>query len=433
MAYKLSIFWFRRDLRLHDNHGFFQSLKQSESVLPIFIFDTNILDKLLKEDRRVSLLFDRLMSLNQELKKIDKKIHILYGDPKEIIEEITQKKSIDACFTNTDYEPYATIRDKQIKQMLSLKKIKFHSYKDQLIFEKNEILTNLEKPYSVYSSYMKKWKSKFKISMTRPYPSQDYLHKCFFDNNLECITSLSDIGFEYSSYNLIAPRLDYRTILEYESLRNNADSDSTSYISVHLRFGFISIREVVNIAYQYSPSFLNELIWRSFFSQVLWHNPRVVNSCFRQKYDNIKWNEPSLFRKWKYGETGFMFVDAGMRQLFDTGYMHGRVRMLAASFLVKNLGIDWRLGEAYFASMLLDYDLASNNGNWQWVAGTGCDSAPYFRVFNPQTQREKFDPNYTYCKRWINELRDDGYYPVSKVIDIKTSVAQSIVRYKQCH
>lgn len=433
MNYKLSIFWFRRDLRLNDNHGFYQSLSQSESVLPIFIFDTNILSKLHEEDRRVSLLFDRLKSLNAELRKIGKKIHIFYGDPVRVFDEISQKSSIQALFTNTDYEPYATKRDKSVKNKLSTKNIKFHTYKDQLIFEKNEILTDSNKFYSVYTPYMKKWKSKFKISMTEPYPSETLLHKCIVDNSLRSVETLTEMGFKHTSYQLPQPKLDYRTLVEYDTQRNNPESDGTSHISVHLRFGFTSIREAVNAAYQYSDSFLKELIWRSFFTQVLWHNPSVVDSCFRQKYENIEWiKDSALFRKWKYGETGFALVDAGMRQLFDTGYMHGRVRMLTASFLVKNMGMDWRLGEAYFASMLLDYDLASNNGNWQWVAGTGCDSSPYFRVFNPEIQRKKFDPNFNYCKKWISDFRDDGHYPASKILDLKSSVAKSISRYKKC-
>jgi len=194
----------------------------------------------------------------------------------------------------------------------------------------------------------------------------------------------------------------------------------------------VSVREIAKIAFQYSEPLLNELIWRSFFSQVLWHNPHVVTSCYKEKYNDLKWNDTTLFRKWKYGLTGFPIVDAGMRQLFDTGYMHNRVRMIAASFLVKNLGIDWRLGEGYFAEKLMDYDLASNNGNWQWVAGTGCDASPYFRVFNPDTQLQKFDPKLKYCKRWIFEIRDNGYYPIKKIADVKTSRLESIARYKAC-
>jgi deoxyribodipyrimidine photo-lyase len=432
MRYNLSVFWFRRDLRLHDNHGFFQALDKSKSVLPIFIFDTNILDELNENDRRVSLLFDRLKELNVELAKQGKKIHVYYGDPKLTFNELFNKLPFDAVFTNTDYEPYATKRDKSIKFSLSKKKVKFRSFKDQVIFEKDEILTAEGKVYRVYTYYMKKWKSMFRASMTQPFPSDTLLHKCITSDVMSCVKSIDEIGFLQTKYILFKPNLTYRSLLDYEESRDNPNLEGTSNASVHLRFGFLSIREVVKIAYQYSDGFLNELIWRSFFAQILWNYPRVVDSCFKEKYNNIRWNNNDLLFKWKCGETGFHIVDAGMRQLFKTGYMHNRVRMIAASFLVKNLGIDWRLGEAYFASNLMDYDLASNNGNWQWVAGTGCDAAPYFRVFNPNTQRERYDPNFEYCGKWINELEENGKYRVSKIVDAKKSRLEAIDRYKRC-
>jgi deoxyribodipyrimidine photo-lyase len=432
MKYNLSIFWFRRDLRLHDNHGFYNALKESKSVVPIFIFDTSILSELDEEDLRVSLLFDRLKELNEELTEHGKKIHVLYGKPSEVIDGLYSNTPFDACFTNTDYEPYATERDGLIHDSLKSKVVAFHSFKDQVIFEKDEILTDMGKPYGVYTPYMKKWKSKFKISMTQPYPSQELLEKCTVIDDLKCVESIEQLGFIYSSYKLHKPNLDYRTLIDYDINRDIPDLDGTSNTSVHLRFGFVSVREIASIAFQYSEPLLNELIWRSFFTQVLWHNPQVVTSCYKEKYNRLKWNDTTLFKQWKYGLTGFPIVDAGMRQLFDTGYMHNRVRMIAASFLVKNLGIDWRLGEAYFASKLMDFDLASNNGNWQWVAGTGCDASPYFRVFNPDTQLQKFDPDLKYCKKWIVELRDDGYYPVKKIADVKSSRLESIARYKAC-
>ena len=432
MSNNLSVFWFRRDLRLHDNHGFFQALDKSKSVIPIFIFDTNILDELNENDRRISLLFDRLKELNEELAKQGKKIHIYYGDPKLIFNELHDKLPFDAVFTNTDYEPYATKRDKSIKFYLSKKKVKFRSFKDQVIFEKDEILTGEGKVYGVYTYYMKKWKSMFRASMTQPFPSDALLHKCITSDVMPCVKRIDEIGFLQTEYVLYKPNLTYPSLLHYKESRDNPNLEGTSNASVHLRFGFLSIREVVKIACQYSDGFLNELIWRSFFAQILWNYPRVVDSCFKEKYNNIRWNNNDLLNKWKFGETGFHIVDAGMRQLFETGYMHNRVRMIAASFLVKNLGIDWRLGEAYFASILMDYDLASNNGNWQWVAGTGCDAAPYFRVFNPNTQRERYDPNFEYCSKWINELEENGKYRVSKIVDAKKSRLEAIDRYKRC-
>ena len=432
MKYNLSIFWFRRDLRLHDNHGFFRALTDSKSVLPVFVFDVDILDELDSDDKRVNLLFDRLKALNIELAKQDKKIHIYYGNPKTIFDELLDKMPYDAIFTNTDYEPYATERDKSIKQSLSKKSVKFHSFKDQVIFEKDEILTDTGSVYSVYTYYMKKWKSKFKVSMTQPYPSDTFLSKCITSDLLNEVDSIQDIGFDYSKYILHKPNLTFRSLVDYEASRDNPNINGTSNASVHLRFGFLSIREVVKTAYQYSDTFLKELIWRSFFSQIIWHYPKVVGSCFREKYNAIKWNDTEMFIKWKYGETGYPIVDAGMRQLFETGYMHNRVRMITASFLVKNMGIDWRLGEAYFASTLMDFDLASNNGNWQWVAGTGCDSSPYFRVFNPNTQLERHDPKLIYCKKWIKEMADNGKYLKPKIVDAKQSRLEAIERYKAC-
>jgi len=432
MTYNLSVFWFRRDLRLHDNHGFFQALDKSKSVLPIFIFDINILKDLNQNDRRVSLLFDRLMELNKELAKQSKKIHVYYGDPELILNELHEKIPFDALFANTDYEPYATKRDRTINNSLGKKYVKFLSFKDQVIFEKDEILSNEGKIYSVYTYYMKKWKSLFNNSMTDSYPSHKLLHKCITSDAIKCVHFLDEIGFEYSKYILYNPNLTQISLNKYEESRDNPNVNGTSNASVHLRFGFLSIREVVKIALQYSEIFLNELIWRSFFSQILWNYPRVVDSCFKVKYNNLEWNSNDLLFKWQKGQTGFHIVDAGMRQLIETGYMHNRVRMIAASFLVKNLGIDWRLGEAYFASKLMDFDLASNNGNWQWVAGTGCDASPYFRVFNPNTQRERYDPNFKYCAKWINELEENGIYRVPKIVDAKQSRLEAIDRYKRC-
>ena len=432
MTYNLSVFWFRRDLRLHDNHGFFQALDKSKSVLPIFIFDINILKELNKNDRRVSLLFDRLTELNIELAKQSKKIHIYYGKPELIFNELHKKLAFDAVFTNTDYEPYATQRDQTINISLRNKHVDFYSFKDQVIFEKDEILSNEGKIYSVYTYYMKKWKSLFNNSMLAPYPSEKLLHKCIISDLLPCVQNIDEIGFIKSKYILHKPNLNLSSLSSYENSRDNPNINGTSNASVHLRFGFLSIREVVKIANECSQIFLNELIWRSFFAQILWNYPRVVDSCFKLKYNNLEWNSNELFTKWKNGQTGFHIVDAGMRQLLKTGYMHNRVRMITASFLVKNLGIDWRLGEAYFASNLMDFDLASNNGNWQWVAGTGCDASPYFRVFNPNTQREKYDPNFQYCTKWIDELQADGIYNLKEIVDVKKSRLEAIDRYKKC-
>ena len=431
MDNNLSVFWFRRDLRLHDNHGLFQALSSSKNVLAVFIFDPSILNNLNEDDRRVSLLFDRLQELNKELSAFGSKINIFYGEPVDVFSELFSKHKIDAVFANTDYEPYAIKRDLAVKNISNNSDVSFQLFKDQLIFEKDEVLSDTHLPYRVYTHYMKKWMSKFRVSLTAPYLSQDLLAKLICENKLKQVKSVEEMGFIHQEVHLSDPRLDVKTLNLYEENRDSIEKDGTTQISVHLRFGFLSVREVAKIAFQYSESLLKELVWRSFFSQILWHNPHVVDKCFKPKYEKLKWSkDKNLFMKWKYGQTGFPLVDAGMRELFDTGLMNNRVRMLSASFLVKNLGVDWKLGEAYFASKLLDFDLASNNGNWQWVAGTGSDAAPYFRVFNPETQQKKFDPNFIYCKRWLHEMDELGNYSIKKITDLKLSRLDALERYK---
>tara|TARA_B110000908_G_scaffold1696_1_gene2180 strand:- start:44514 stop:45821 length:1308 start_codon:yes stop_codon:yes gene_type:complete len=431
MDNNLSVFWFRRDLRLHDNHGLFQALSSSKNALAVFIFDPSILNNLNEDDRRVSLLFDRLQELNEELSAFGSKINIFYGEPVDVFSELFSKHKIDAVFANTDYEPYAIKRDLAVKNISNNSDVSFQLFKDQLIFEKDEVLSDTHQPYRVYTHYMKKWMSKFRVSLTAPYLSQDLLAKLICENKLKQVKSVEEMGFIHQEVHLSDPRLDVKTLKLYEENRDSIEKDGTTQISVHLRFGFLSVREVAKIAFQYSESLLKELVWRSFFSQILWHNPHVVDKCFKPKYEKLKWSkDKNLFMKWKYGQTGFPLVDAGMRELFDTGLMNNRVRMLSASFLVKNLGVDWKLGEAYFASKLLDFDLASNNGNWQWVAGTGSDAAPYFRVFNPETQQKKFDPNFIYCKRWLHEMDELGNYSIKKITDLKLSRLEALERYK---
>lgn len=431
MNNNLSVFWFRRDLRLHDNHGLFKALFSSKKVLAVFIFDPSILNNLNEDDRRVSLIFDRLQELNQELSLYGSKISIFFGEPVDVFSELFSHHKIDAVFANKDYEPYAIKRDLAVEKKIKDFGASFHSFKDQLIFEQDEVLSDSQKPYSVYTHYMNKWMSKFRISLTIPYLSQDFLSKLISDDKLEQVESVEQMNFIHQKVRLLKPRLDHDILHYYNENRDSIEKDGATHISVHLRFGLLSIREVAKLAFQYSESLLKELIWRSFFSQILWHNPHVVDKCYKSKYDKLKWsNDKNLFMKWKYGQTGFPIVDAGMRELFDTGLMNNRVRMLTASFLVKNLGVDWRLGEAYFATKLLDFDLASNNGNWQWVAGTGSDSAPYFRVFNPETQQKKFDPNFVYCKRWLHEMDELGNYSVKKIADLKSSRLDALERYK---
>lgn len=425
---KQRIFWFRRDLRWHDNHALLKALETSEDVIPVFIFDPNILGRLEKNDKRVSLLFDRIKELNALLEN-EKQIHILYGDPSLVFKRLFKEYNIDSLFCNEDYEPYALERDQKVSDICQEKGISFHQYKDHLIFHKDEILSLEGNPYSVYTPYMKRWMQKYKENPPRHYLSENLLHKVS-SKKIIGIQSLSEIGFQKTSYHLLAPKLHKENLTLYEQGRD-VPSLETSQISVHLRFGMLSVREVAKIAFEHSSLLLREVVWRSFFAQILWHNPRVISQPFRAKYNSLEWNNEDRLELWKTGATGFPIIDAGMRQLNETGYMHNRVRMLTASFLVKNMGIDWRHGEHYFAAKLMDFDLASNNGNWQWVAGTGCDAAPYFRIFNPVSQQAKFDPNFTYCKRHIKHF-DHYLKNNSPILDLKKTRLESIERYKQC-
>lgn len=425
---KQRIFWFRRDLRWHDNHALLKALETSEDVIPVFIFDPNILDRLEKNDKRVSLLFDRIKELNALLEN-EKQIHILYGDPSSVFKRLFKEYNVDSLFCNEDYEPYALERDQKVSDICQEKGISFHQYKDHLIFHKDEILSLEGNPYSVYTPYMKRWMQKYKEKPPGYYLSENLLHRVS-SKKIIGIQSLSEIGFQKTSYHLLTPKLHKESLTLYEQGRD-VPSLETSQLSVHLRFGMLSVREVAKIAFEHSSLLLREVVWRSFFAQILWHNPRVINQPFRAKYNSLEWNNEDRLELWKTGATGFPIIDAGMRQLNETGYMHNRVRMLTASFLVKNMGINWRHGEHYFAAKLMDFDLASNNGNWQWVAGTGCDAAPYFRIFNPVSQQAKFDPNFTYCKRHIKHF-DHYIKNTSPILDLKKTRLESIERYKQC-
>lgn len=425
---KQRIFWFRRDLRWHDNHALLKALETSEDVIPVFIFDPNILDRLEKNDKRVSLLFDRIKELNALLEN-EKQIHILYGDPSSVFKRLFKEYNVDSLFCNEDYEPYALERDQKVSDICQEKGISFHQYKDHLIFHKDEILSLEGNPYSVYTPYMKRWMQKYKEKPPAYYLSENLLHRVS-SKKIIGIQSLSEIGFQKTSYHLLTPKLHKESLTLYEQGRD-VPSLETSQLSVHLRFGMLSVREVAKIAFEHSSLLLREVVWRSFFAQILWHNPRVINQPFRAKYNSLEWNNEDRLELWKTGATGFPIIDAGMRQLNETGYMHNRVRMLTASFLVKNMGINWRHGEHYFAAKLMDFDLASNNGNWQWVAGTGCDAAPYFRIFNPVSQQAKFDPNFTYCKRHIKHF-DHYIKNTSPILDLKKTRLESIERYKQC-
>jgi deoxyribodipyrimidine photo-lyase len=406
----VNIFWFRRDLRLHDNCGFFHALKKGGNVLPIFIFDTEILSKLEnKKDARVEFIHTQLLKLKGEFEKHDSSLKIIYGNPEASFKRLIDKYKITAVYTNRDYEPYAKERDVKISELLSENGIAFHTFKDHVIFEKDEVMKPDGKPYTVFTPYSVRWKAALENNPIEHYPSENLLDRLFKTPPFHK-PSLEEITFSKSGIEVPPPRLNEELLKNYHNTRNIPSLAGTSNLSVHLRFGTVSVREMVVLAKQHNEQFLNELIWREFFQTILWHFPQVVNTAFKNDYDAIKWsNNEDHFHAWCQGKTGYPMVDAGMRELNATGLMHNRVRMVVASFLTKHLLIDWRWGEAYFAEKLLDFELAANNGNWQWAAGCGCDAAPYFRVFNPTEQQKKFDPDFKYIKKWIPEFGTANY------------------------
>jgi len=411
MSPLVNIFWFRRDLRLYDNAGLYHALKSKNPVVPIFIFDKHILDDLEdKKDRRVEFIHNVLEEMQQQLAEIGTSIEVYYGLPKDVYTSLLSRYQIENVFTNDDYEQYAIDRDEVVAGLLKENRAKFYSYKDQVIFEKNEIKKDDDTPYSIYTPYSKKWKATANDFHLKSHPVEKYFHN-FYKQTPVKIPTLADIGFEKTYQPYPAKQIRQDILQHYKEMRDYPAAQGTSGLSVHLRFGTISIRELARIAKQTSETYLNELIWRDFYQMVLWQFPHVRNgeSC-KKEFDRIKWrNNEKEFKAWCEGKTGYPIVDAGMRELNATGFMHNRVRMITASFLTKHLLIDWRWGEAYFAKKLLDYDYASNNGGWQWTAGTGCDAAPYFRVFNPTLQTEKFDKDLEYIKKWVSELNSLDY------------------------
>ncbi|MBF8456522.1 deoxyribodipyrimidine photo-lyase [Kaistella sp. G5-32] len=428
MADKISIFWFRRDLRLSDNHGLFKALESSENVLPIFIFDEEILSKLEnKEDKRVDFILQALQTLNEYLEKSGKSIKILHGNALSIFKDLIDDYSVENVFCNEDYEPSAIKRDLEIAEFLNKNDIDFLLFKDQVHFHKDDILKSDGTPYTIYTPYSKQWLIKFNNGKIESYPSEKHLHH-FIDVEKQDVT-LEKIGFKKTDYQFKIPKIDRDILKTYHETRN-FPTTPTSEMSVHLRFGTISVRKLASVASQLNETYLKELIWREFFMQILYHFPKVVHESFKRKYDKITWiyDDESL-KKWQEGKTGYPIVDAGMRELNETGFMHNRVRMVCASFFTKHLLMDWRIGEAYFAEKLLDYDLSANNGNWQWSAGTGCDSAPYFRVFNPEEQQKKFDPEFKYIKKWVKEFGTKDY--PQPMVDHKFARLRALETYKK--
>lgn len=427
---KISVFWFRRDLRLDDNAGLYHALKSGFPVLPVFIFDTHILDELEdKADARVQFIHDTLLHLQEQLQQYGCSLQAYHDTPMKAFEQIIKEHDVAEVYTNRDYEPYATKRDKEIEAFLSHKKIQFKSFKDQVIFEQDEVVKDNQEPYTVFTPFSKKWKATLEDFHLKPYPTLKYRQN-FHQRKTGFIPALRTMGFEPSQIKIPVAQFHKDIISHYDETRDTPSIQGTTRLGIHLRFGTISIRKLAAKAQELNEIFLNELIWREFFMMILWHFPKVINTSFREEYDHIQWrNNSKEFERWCAGKTGYPIVDAGMRQLNKTGFMHNRVRMITASFLTKHLLIDWRWGEAYFGQKLLDYDLAANNGNWQWAAGCGCDAAPYFRIFSPQRQTDKFDPELKYIKTWVPEL-DTEDYP-EPIVDHATARARCLATYKK--
>ncbi len=430
MKLSINIFWFRRDLRLEDNCGLFHALSSDQKVLPIFIFDETILHKLPKDDARVTFIHQQLQNINHQLQKIDSSLDVYYGKPIDIFKSLSEKHTIDTVFTNHDYEHSALKRDLDINEFLASKNILFKTYKDQVIFERNEIVKKDGTPYKVYTPYSKKWIEACEFKGIQLYPSEKKIEN-FIKNKKHQFLSLEQIGFAKSSIKVESFKVHENLIDTYEETRNFPAKDSTSKLGTHLRFGTVSIRKIVKKASKSNNiTFLKELIWREFFMQILWHFPHTVKESFKPKYERILWrNNEQEYTAWCKGETGYPLVDAGMRELNQTGFMHNRVRMLVGSFLSKHLLIDWRWGEAYFAEKLHDYEQSSNIGNWQWVAGCGVDAAPYFRIFNPTTQIQKFDKDLEYIKKWVPDFQELTY--PTQIVDHKFARERCLKTYKE--
>lgn len=430
MKQTVNIFWFRRDLRLDDNLGFYEALKGKHPVLPIFIFDSEILEKLPEDDARVNFIHDTLQSMRTTLQNEHQSgIAIFYGKPVDVFKDLNNNYNISTVYTNHDYEPYAKTRDKVILDLLLEYNVSFKTFKDQVIFEKNEVTKNDGKPYLVYTPYMKRWKETFKSYDLEIYYTNAYLNNLIKNTHLPNL-SLLDIGFKKTAQQIKPYTVTPTLIQTYQETRDYPAKDATSKLGPHLRFGTVSVRKMVKKAIaEKNEIFWQELIWREFFMQILWHFPYITNGSFKPKYDRIEWrNNTDEFKSWCAGETGYPLVDAGMRQLNQTGFMHNRIRMLVGSFLCKHLLIDWKWGEAYFAEKLHDYEMASNIGNWQWVAGTGVDAAPYFRIFNPTTQIKKFDKDLEYIKKWVPNFQELDY--PKPMVDHKMARERCLETYK---
>jgi deoxyribodipyrimidine photo-lyase len=425
-----ALFWHRRDLRIDDNKGLFDALKQNEIVHPIFIFDKSILDKLPNNDQRILFIYQEIESLKKSYQNLGSDLWVYYGEPSEIIPKIAQELNCSSVYFNNDYEPYALQRDQEIQVSLNKIKIEFIGKKDHVIFEKNEVLKDDGKPYTIFTPYSRKWKANLKEEDLREYSIEKYSGNLVQKQQEEALITLEEMVFESKVLHDFPDRIAKNEILKnYHLSRNFPAVKGTSKLSLHLRFGTISIRKLALIAREQNETYLNELIWRDFYQMIIFHFPKSAENSFKTQYDKIIWEKNEVhFDSWCTGKTGYPIVDAGMRELNATGFMHNRVRMVVASFLTKHLLLDWRLGAAYFAEKLLDFELASNTGGWQWAAGCGCDAAPYFRVFNPQAQQEKFDKSFEYIKKWVPEFGTSSY--PEPIIEHKFARERILQRFK---
>jgi deoxyribodipyrimidine photo-lyase len=425
------LFWHRRDLRIDDNAGLFRALKSGGKVIPLFVFDETILNKLHSADQRVIFIHQTIESLKAEYRKLGSDLQVYYGNPIEIIPEIASKFEAKTVFTNRDYEPLAITRDKNIFDQLTKLNIEFKGSKDHVIFEKNEVLKPDDKPYTIFTPYMRKWKEKLSAFYLKSYPTEKYAQNLTDIQAENKIPTLLSMGFDgIQTVEFPSIKIAQKIIRNYHETRDIPSVLGTTRLSLHLRFGTISIRKLAGVASETNEKFFNELIWRDFYQMIIFHFPYSGSDAFKKDYDRIIWrNDEKQFKSWCEGKTGYPLVDAGMRELNATGFMHNRVRMLVASFLTKHLLIDWRWGASYFAEKLLDFELASNAGGWQWAAGCGCDAAPYFRVFSPDLQLEKFDKQLIYTKKWVPELGTDAY--PKPIVDHKIARVLAVETYKK--
>jgi deoxyribodipyrimidine photo-lyase len=425
----VSLFWFRRDLRLNDNRGLFEALAKGKQVLPVFILDEDIVSGLPPSDHRIAYIYDALSGIHASLKQAGSGLWIRRGNTLEVFRQLLDDYQVQAVFCNMDHEPYGLARDEKIRTFLQSRGIPFYTYLDHLIFNKQEVLKPNAEPYLVFTPYSRQWRKAMRKDSLKTWRSEDMISHFFRDASLS-LPALETFGFKRSKLKAPFPQFDAKIIGQYHQTRDYPALDATSHLGPGLRMGLYSIREVVKKAVEWNDTFLNELIWREFYAMIMWHFPRVVHESFRVEYDRIEWiNDEGAFEAWKNGRTGYPLVDAGMRQLNETGYMHNRLRMITAGFLTKHLLTDWRWGEAYFASQLFDYELSSNNGGWQWSAGSGTDAAPYFRIFNPDAQQKKFDPHRLFISEWVTEYGTPEY--VLPITDHKQARDRCLRTYRK--